>query len=202
MKHINILTFASLFLSGTTACFALTPQPEVPQKADRTTAEIRSLKPEFAKSIESVHLKSGETLAAVEAYEAGDTENSSSVAFYFKTKDSEPWIFLDKLPQNWDSFSFRADGAIKISAQEGDSSSSTTTSLWRLEKDHLKIIGQDSEVIQRYAIHSSTDPYRQKISTNLLTGQMAVVSEFAHAKTKKLNVSSISPPMKTKKFQT
>ncbi|WP_413287477.1 hypothetical protein [Bdellovibrio sp. HCB337] len=177
----------SLFLSSVlTFCFSVSVYAETIQ-SDNKTSQIQSLKPELAKANVSFKvLKSGETLAAAEIPKAESEEESSDVEFYFAAKDSSKWTFLDSLQLEGSSFEFRDDGVIKISIEEGGSSSSTTTSLWRLEKDRLKVIGQDSEMLDRSALNRKTDPTRVTESTNFLTGRMVVKSEFAHAKTKKI----------------
>lgn len=157
-----------------------------PSRADNRVAEVQSIKPELAKAEVSFKtLKSGETLAAAVISTGEGQEDSSEVEFYFAAKDSNKWTFLDRLQVEESTFDFREDGVIKISIEESGTSSSSTTSLWRLEKDRLKLIGQDSEILNRSALESKTEPCRITESTNFLTGRTVVSLEFAHAKTKK-----------------
>lgn len=168
---------------------------------DKNATEIQAIKPELAKAnVTSAVLKSGEVLAVAELPHSDDQDDSLNVEFYFKPKNDAKWTFLDRLQLDKSSFEFRADGVIKISIEEGGTSTSTTTSLWRLEKESLKVIGQDSEIAEGWALDSKTDPYRTKTSTNFLNGRKTVVSEFSHAKTKKIECKFDKQKFETQKI--
>lgn len=191
MKHALL---ASIFI------YSFIFQVRIAWADDKSTVEIQALKPELAKAnVTSVVLKSGDVLAAAEL-PTEEQDDSLSVEFYFKPKNVDKWTFFDRLELDRGSFEFRADGVIKISIEEGGTSSSSTTSLWRLEKDRLKVIGQDSEIIERSALGSKTDPHRTKTSTNFLNGRKTVTSEFSRAKTKKIECKFDKQKFETQKI--
>lgn len=176
--------------------YALTFQTQLLQAADKSTAdksiadksatEIQALKSELSQAkVTSMNLKSGEVLAAaILPTKNDDPEVFLNVEFYYKSKQTDKWKFLDHLQIDNSSFEFRDDGVIKVMIEEGGSLSSKTTSLWRLEKDHLKVIGQDSEILNRSALNSKIAPYSTVTSTNFLTGKKTVTALYSPEKKK------------------
>lgn len=192
---MNCILLASIFMGS------LILQTGIALAEDKNVAEIQAIKPELAKaSVTSAVLKSGEVLAVAEVPHTDDQEDSLNVEFYFKSKNADKWTFLDRLQLDKGSFELRADGVIKISIEEGGTSNSSTASLWRLEKERLKVIGQDSEITERWALDSKTDPYRTKTSTNFLNGRKIIVSEFSHSKAKKIECKFDKQKFETQKI--
>ena len=168
-------------------CF-LSSQFVLALEASQIEKEIRSLKPDLKNAeVTSAQLKSGEILAAAEAKsENKDDENNSLVVdFYFKAKNAESWTLLDHVDLEGAFFEFRKDGVLKISIEEGGTSNSLTTILWRLEGGSLKPIGQDTVINESWAINSKTDPFKTTLSTNFLTGKTNYTAEFSNGKVKR-----------------
>lgn len=164
-----------------------------PKNDSKTIHEIQSLKPQLEKAdVSSILLKTGQTIAAARLSLLNENkldfaDQNLNIEFYLKDKDSNKWIYLDHVQIDNATFEFRKDGVIKISIQEGGTSHSSTTSLWRFEKNNLRIIGQDSIVYENWAKNenSKITPYKRITSINFLTGRKTTVSEFAQSKPKK-----------------
>ena len=174
-------------------------------EASQVEKEIRSLKPALNNAVvTSAQLKSGEILAAAEANsENKDDENNSLVVdFYFKAKNSESWTLLDHIDLEGASFEFRKDGVLKISIEEGGSSNSLTTILWRLEDGSLKPIGQDTVINESWALNSKKDPFRTTLSTNFLTGKTNFTAEISTGKVKRQKCIFDPAPFKGQKLTT
>jgi hypothetical protein len=167
--------------------------------------EIQSLKPSLKTSIvTSVQLKSGGILvAAVLQSEKDEGESENIVAdFYLKFKNSQTWVFIDHIDLEGASFEFHKDGILKISVEEGGTSRSKTSVLWKIENGIFKLIGQDSEVYESWALNtkSKTAPFKTTTSTNFIAGKTIVTSEFADGKVTHQNCKFEAALFKNKKL--
>jgi hypothetical protein len=157
---MKILIILSLFIQ---VSFALDKVKD--QEAINSILKLQNVRIDF------VEIKEGAWAVA---------SDKSKLYFLFKKNAETDWKIFDKFEGNSDvSYKIKKDTII-INLVEGGSSHSDVNSIWRFEKDQMKVIGQDSDIYI-----ANANPFAEVYSVNYLTGKMTVTRSFSNNTFKK-----------------
>lgn len=170
------------------------------EKKEKSVAEsLTDFRKDLAQAeIKSIKLGDGDVLVLAHWPGAGENEDKSDdshivqkVELLLQKKDETSWKVLSSLNEPENDISLNDKGLVEVSGVEGGSVSDESKTKWRLKDGQLQLIGEDYVIIDRTAFNreSKSDPVKQYISVNYLTGQIIEKREFYNGKQQSKNCS-------------